>query len=106
MAIIDSSYIELARLVARPLTEEFEYPWNIIRSCFWGLVPIAVLSLITGSALDPTPQYIKAKSLFGEIALWSGLLSIAIYAACGWQAYKLHLAREASITHHIKKFRD
>lgn len=106
MAIIDPSYVDLAKLILRPLTAEFEYPWNIIRSVFWGLLPVAVLACITGMALDPTPEYIKAKVIFGDLSLCAGVLVLLTYGACCWQAYKLHQIEEASKTTRIKKFHD
>ena len=106
MSIVDPSYIELLQLVFRPLSEEFEYPWNVIRSCFWGMLPIALMSFVTGMALDPTPEYIKAKNLFSDIAIISSVLALAIYGGCGWQAYKIHQAREASKSERVRKFRD
>lgn len=73
---------------------------------FLGILPIALMSLITGSALDPTHELIKAKGFFLNLALFTGILGGLIYAACGWQAYQVHLQRENLKADRVKKFRD
>jgi cytochrome b subunit of formate dehydrogenase len=104
--MIDSSYIEMFILIAKPLTEEFEPPWNYVRMVFWGLVPIAILSLVTGFILEPTPEYLDVRKLFFNLSLVVSVMAAALYAVCAWQAMEVHRAREHEKSDRVRRFRD
>lgn len=104
--MIDRSYIDFLILIAKPLTEEFCYPWNLIRAVIWGILPIIILSFVTSAIIEPTPEFSDIKNFFQLLWQISSLVALIIYAACSWQAYQVHLDNENEKTSRLRRFQD
>ena len=102
----DTSYIEMFILLARPLTEEFEPPWNYVRMIFWGLMPVVILSFVTGFVLEPTAEFIDIRNLFFNLSLVVALMAAVFYAACAWHAMHVHHKRVHEKSDRVRRFRD
>ncbi len=93
-------------LLARPLTEEFEPPWNYVRMIFWGLVPVMVLSFVTGFVVEPTAEFVDIRNLFFNLSLVVAIIATCLYVACAWQALQVHHEREHEKSDRVRRFRD
>ncbi len=102
----DRSYLDALILVAKPLTEDFDPPWNYIRSVFWGILPLVVLSFATSSVMDPTPEYVHIRRFFFNLGLICAGLDAILYCACAYQAYQLMLMRDHEKGERVRRFQD
>ena len=104
--MLDRSYIEFFHLISKPLTEDFDYPWNLIRAVIWGILPIIILSFLVSMGIESDQEFHDIKKFFQHLWEISSLIALMIYAACSWQAYQVHQRREADKSHSLRAFRD
>lgn len=102
----DRSYLDALILVAKPLTEEFDPPWNYIRSVFWGVLPMAFLSFAISAVIDQTPEYLRIRNFFFNLGLISTGIDLILYCACAYQAYQIALARDYEKGERVRRFQD
>ena len=104
--MVDSSYFELFKLITRPLTEEFDPPWNHLRSVFWGVTPLVVLSLATALVMEDSPEYQGIRDFFFNLSLITGALVAILYCLFAVLAYRVQLIRRQTKEDRLRRFQD